>query len=121
MKYLFTKSFLILLFTFSQLAVAQKEVSGTVRDEYGMPLAGVTVLETDTQNGVATDFDGKFTITIANDDASLTFRYLGFKRKKVSVGDNTTIDVVLEEDVESLESVVINSLGFKEKRDELGY
>ena len=121
MKYFITKSFFILLFSFSQFAMSQQEVSGTVKDEYGVPLAGVTVLETDTDNGTATDFDGKFTITISNDDASLTFRYLGFKRKVLNVSGQNEIDVVLEEDVESLESVVINSLGFKEKRDELGY
>lgn len=121
MKYFFTKSFLILIFSISQIAYSQQSVSGTVKDEYGMPLAGVTVLETDTKNGTATDFNGKFTITISNEDASLTFSYLGFKRKVVSVGDSANIDVVLEEDVESLQSVVINSLGFKEERDELGY
>ena len=121
MKYFFTKSFLIFLFSFSQLAIAQQEVTGTVKDEYGVPLPGVTVLETDTQNGTTTDFDGKFTITISNDDASLSFRFLGFKRKVMKVGDNTNLDITLEEDVESLESVVINSLGFKEERDELGY
>ena len=121
MKYFFTKSFLILLFSFTQIAVAQQEVSGTVKDKYGMPLAGVTVLETDTKNGTATNFDGQFTITISDENASLTFRYLGFKRKVINVNGENSIDVVLEEDVESLESVVINSLGFKEKRDELGY
>lgn len=121
MKYFFTQSLLILIFSLSQIAHGQQKVSGTVKDEYGMPLAGVTVLETDTNNGTVTDFDGKFTITISNDDASLTFSYLGFKRKVLSVGNSTTIDVVLEEDVESLEGVVINSLGFKEERDELGY
>ncbi|QYA26094.1 SusC/RagA family TonB-linked outer membrane protein [Gramella sp. MT6] len=121
MKYFITKTFFILLFSFSQFAVSQHEVSGIVKDEYGVSLAGVTVLETDTKNGTATDFDGKFTITISNEDGSLTFRYLGFKQKLINVNGKNEIDVVLEEDVESLESVVINSLGFKEKRDELGY
>lgn len=121
MKYFFTKSLLFLIFSFSQIAFSQQDVSGTVKDEYGMPLAGVTVLETGTDNGTATNFDGQFTITISNSDASLTFRYLGFKRKVVKVRNNSNLDIVLEEDVESLESVVINSLGFKEERDELGY
>ena len=121
MKYFITKTFFILFLSYSQFAISQHEVSGTITDEFGMPLAGVTVLETDTKNGTATNFDGKFTITIANEDGSLTFRYLGFKRKVINVNGQNEIDVVLEEDVESLESVVINSLGFKEKRDELGY
>lgn len=120
MKYLFTLTFLFLVF-FSAQVHAQKKVSGTVKDEYGMPLAGVTVLETDTDNGAVTDFDGKFTITISNNNASLTFSYLGFKRKVVTVGNDTQINVILEEDVEALDGVVINSLGFKEKRDQLGY
>ena len=123
MKYFITQPLLILLFSLSQVALGQQQVSGTVKDQYGTPLAGVTVLETDTKNGTVTDFDGKFTITISDSSVSLSFRYLGFKRKKVSVesSTNTNIDVVLEEDVEALESVVINALGFKEERDELGY
>ncbi len=121
MKYLIPKSILILLIIIPQWVLGQQKVSGTVQDANGMPLAGVTVIETGTDNGTATDFDGHFTITTSEPDASLSFSYIGFKPQKVPVNNRENITVTMEESAEMLESVVINSLGFKEERDELGY
>ncbi len=122
MKYLMLKITLVLLLISAGNVWGQREISGTVVDENNIPLPGVTVLETDTENGTATDFDGNFTISVAEEETSLTFSFLGFKHKVMALQPNEdNINVTLEEDVESLESVVINSLGFEENKDELGY
>lgn len=100
------------------LIYAQNTVTGTVTDQGGIPLAGASVIEKDTSNGTATDFDGNFSIDVAA-GAILEFSYIGFKTKEISVGNQTTLTVTLEEDSESLDEVVINALGFKEQRDKM--
>jgi hypothetical protein len=62
---LFFAFFLSLLFSYAQ----NKTISGTISDEEGLPLPGVNIIEKGTTNGVATDFDGNFTITVANNNA----------------------------------------------------
>ena len=69
-------------------------VSGTVQDQDGTPLIGVTVTSSPS-NGVVTDVNGKFTIKVPS-GAELTFNYLGYKTVKVKVGTRTTINVKME-------------------------
>lgn len=75
----------------------QVQVSGNVSDDAG-PLPGVSVFVKGTNNGTATDFDGNYEIT-ADSDAVLSFSFIGYKDKDVSIGGKTTINVKLEEDV----------------------
>ena len=84
----------------------QNSVEGTVSDEFGTPLAGVGVVIKGTSTGVVTDFDGKYAIQ-AESGQTLVFSYLGMKDKEVVVGNSTVIDVALEEDVASLQEVVV--------------
>lgn len=65
-------------------AVAQsgRKVTGRVMDEHGELLIGVNVMEEGTTNGVVTDINGTYTITLSKDNSSLTFTYVGFKDKK---------------------------------------
>ncbi|GAA4234321.1 SusC/RagA family TonB-linked outer membrane protein [Postechiella marina] len=85
----------------------QQTVSGTVTSSVdGLPLPGVTVLIKGTSKGAQTDFDGKYSIN-ASPDQVLVFSYLGFKKTEKTVGSLATINVALEEDVSSLEEVVI--------------
>ena len=121
MKCLSQKLFLFIAFLASPFVFSQQIVTGIVQDEFGQPLAGVTVVETETFNGVVTSFDGDYTITVSTPAPSLTFSYVGFKTKTLKVAGRSVINVTMEEDVESLDDVVITSLGFKESRDELGY
>ncbi|MAZ28911.1 MAG: SusC/RagA family TonB-linked outer membrane protein [Cytophagaceae bacterium] len=121
MKCNYLKITLLFIFLAHAAMYGQISIKGQVFDPYDIPLPGVNVLEVGTSNGTTTDFDGNFTITIANRDAQLLFSYVGFASKTVSIGQSNTLSITLEEDVESLDAVVINSLGFKEDRDELGY
>ena len=109
-------SMLILLLS-SAFIYAQKTVSGTVSDKSGVPLAGASVIVKGTSNGTSTDFDGNYSLNVQENSDVLLISYIGFKSVEITVGNQTTISVSLEEDAESLDEVVVNVLGFKEKRD----
>lgn len=103
--------FLLLALVFSSLTVsnaqAQKQISGIVLDQSGIPLPGVNIVQQNTNNGAVTDFDGKYSISLQQGGKVLVFSYVGFKEKLVTVGDKSTLDVTLEEDVAGLEEVVV--------------
>lgn len=97
------------------VATAQKAVTGTVVDaESGEELIGATVMETGTTNGIITDFDGKFSLSISGD--SLTVTYIGFEAKTVGVGARTDLTIELEPDLEQLEEVVVIGYGEQSKK-----
>ena len=109
----------LVLFLCSAFMYAQKTISGTISDNNGFPLPGVNVVVKGTATGTATDFDGNFSLDVEN-GAVLEVSYIGYKTVEITVGDQTTINIALEEDAESLDEVVINALGFEVKTDKLG-
>ena len=102
----------------SSFMFAQRTVSGTVSDKTG-PLPGATVAVKGTTLGATTDFDGKFSINVPNNNAILVVSFLGYTTLDVSVGDKSNLTIILTEDAQALDEVVINALGFKENRDAL--
>ena len=78
------------------------EVKGTVSDRGGNPLPGVSIVVQNTTNGVTTDFDGNFTITIQSGE-TLIFSYLGFMTKEIVVDNFNPMQVMLDEDTQSLD------------------
>lgn len=84
------------------------------------PLAGVTVLEKGTSNGVVTNFDGEYNITVSNSDAVLVLSYVGFETKEVSVNGQSTINIELAVDQNSLDEVVVVGYGTQKKSDLTG-
>jgi len=98
----------------SSFASAQQSVSGSISDGDG-PLPGVTIVEKGTDNGVSSDFDGNYTITTRNQDAVLVFSYIGFLTQEISVGDSSSMDVQLSQDVQGLEEVVVTGYGTQKK------
>ena len=113
---LFTMIFLFGGFLFST-ALAQVTVSGTITSATdGVPLPGVTVLDVnDTTNGVVADFDGNYTITVTNGNTSLRFSSVGYTTIELAVNNQTTINVSLEEEVASLDEVVVVGYGTQKK------
>ena len=109
----------IMILCIGSIVFAQQTVSGVVNGN-GDPLPGATVIEKGTNNGVSTDFDGNFSITVSNSDAVLVVSYLGFKDEEVSVSGVTSLTINLEEDSEALEEVVVTSLGFTAIKDQQG-
>ncbi len=98
----------------------QVEITGTVTSaEDGGALPGVNILEKGTTNGVISDVDGKYSITVG-DDATLIFSSIGFITQEVSVGNQSVIDMALATDVQSLEEVVVIGYGTQQKKDLTG-
>ncbi|SDD69267.1 iron complex outermembrane recepter protein [Pricia antarctica] len=104
---------------FASTALAQTTVSGTVTDAENVPLPGATVLEKGTTNGTTTDFDGNFSINVAN-DAVLDVSYLGYTSTETSVAGQTTLTVQLEEDATQLDDVVVVGYGTQKRSDITG-
>ena len=91
-----------------------RTVSGTVSDENGIPLPGVTVLLKGTSNGVHTNNDGKYVLKNIPEKGILLFSYIGFKTQEININDRTDIDVKLLTNVQSVKDVVIT--GYQEIR-----
>lgn len=93
-------------------------VSGMVTDHLGAPLPGATVsIKGNETTGTQTDFDGNYSIRIPSSNTILVFRYLGFTTKEITVGSNTTINVTLQEDAQSLDEIVVIGYGTQKKSD----
>ena len=104
-----------------QYAEAQTTVSGVVSDSNsGIPLPGVNIIVKGTSKGVASDFDGRYSVD-APADATLVFSILGYATKEVAISGKTTIDVQLEESTEALGEVVVTSLGITKEKRAIGY
>ena len=110
------------MFLVSASVFAQTTVTGNVTSEGdGLGLPGVNVIVKNTSKGVTTDFDGNFSITLADADVVLVFSSLGFTSKDVSAAGKSVINVVLEPSAEALEEVVVTALGIKREEKSLGY
>ena len=121
MKQMYLKCFAFLLFsTIAMGAYAQNKVTGTVTEKSGQPIPGVSVREKGTGNGVSTNVDGKFSITV-KPGAVLTFSFLGYKPKEVAAGDGAALNVTLESGENALNEVVVTALGIKREKKSLGY
>mgnify|MGYP000051400244 FL=1 len=108
---------LLLSFTFLFVSInvfSQQMVSGTVSDAEGNPLPGVSIVEMNTTNGVVSDFDGNFQLSV-DSNAVLVFSYLGFITQEVS-DLSSSMSVTLEEDVSKLEEVVVVGYGSQTKK-----
>ena len=111
---------LIFLLGIASISWAQTTVTGTVTDEQNIPLPGASVLEKGTTNGTTTDFDGNYTISVANGNAILEFSYIGYSTTEVSVNGQNNITVQLVEDATQLEDVVVVGYGIQKKSDITG-
>ncbi|MFD2872481.1 SusC/RagA family TonB-linked outer membrane protein [Mucilaginibacter ximonensis] len=94
-------------------------INGIVRDATGQPLIGVSVMIKGTTNGTTTNVNGQFSLQ-ANIGDVLSFTYLGYISKDVTVSA-PSITVVLDEDSKQLSEVVVTALGIKKERKALGY
>lgn len=102
------------------VSFAQKTVTGNVKDSAGEPLIGVSVMIKGSSTGAVTDLDGNFSIPSVPSSAQLTFSYVGYQTKTVSVGSNSSFNVVLDEDNTTLEDVVVIGYGTMKRKDLTG-
>lgn len=94
-------------------------VTGTVTDESGAPVPGVTVMIKGTNQGTITSASGKYSI-IATDDAVLIFSFIGMKTQEIPVAGKTTIDVTMKQEAIGLDEVVSIGYGTKKKINSTG-
>lgn len=95
-------------------------INGTVRDMQREPLPGVGVIIKGTSLGTMTDVDGNYFITVPDKKAILVFEGLGYKKKEVMVGNLLNIDIQMEQESETLESVVVVGFGQQKKVSVVG-
>ena len=108
---LLTSVFLSLLLLVTNCK-ASVTISGIVTDaDNGQPLPGVSILEKGTSNGVVSDINGAYSITLSSESAILQFNYVGYETEEVKLKGRTTINVVLTPSMEALEEVVVVGYG----------
>ena len=124
-KHIFLMLFISLgmLFGVSQAMFAQgaqkQQVTGTVTDEAGEPLIGVTVIENGASVGAITDLDGNYSLEAAP-NATLTFSYVGYLTQNVKLGGRSNLNITLKEDNALLDEVVVVGYGIQRKSDVTG-
>ncbi|MFN4146406.1 MAG: SusC/RagA family TonB-linked outer membrane protein [Runella sp.] len=103
----------------SAVAVAQSNISGTIKTQDGTPIPGVNVVVKGTTIGTVSGVDGRYSIAPRQSNATLVFSSIGYQAKEVAAGSSSTIDVTLVEDVSNLEEVVVTGLATSIKRSNL--
>ena len=115
------KQLLLLLFSLFAVAGYARVITGTVIAESDqLPVIGATVMVQGTQRGVATDFDGKFSIEVKDGDV-LNVSYVGMVPQKVKVGNQQTLNIVLKENSQVLSEVVVTAMGQTQEKKKLNF
>lgn len=99
----------------------QRSVSGTVKDESGQALPGVTVIVKGTTQGTITNAAGEYAIPNIPENATLQFSFVGMRTQEIPVGNQTTINVSMVEEALGLDEVVVTALGIRHEERSLGY
>ena len=108
--------FLVLGFSWSVQA-QQINVRGVVSDLSGEPLPGVNIVVKGTLQGVMTDPNGNYQISVPGSDAILMFSYIGYISQEVTVGNQNEINISLKEDLQQIDEVVVIGYGTVTKKD----
>ncbi len=120
-KVIMKKQLLLLLFSLFAVVGYARTVTGTVTSAAdGEPLIGVTVMVKGGA-GVATDFDGKYSVEVPDDKAVLNFSYVGMNPMSVTVGSRSVVDVQMSENSTVLEEVVVTAMGQVQEKKKLNF
>jgi len=111
---------LLLIFLVSILNAQDRNISGTVSDENGQPLPGVSIIVSGTSTGTITSADGTYTLAVPDNATSLMFSFIGMSTQMIEIGDMTTIDAIMTEDAIGLDEVVVIGYGTAKKADLTG-
>jgi len=102
------------------LSQQEKTVSGTVTDDMGRPVPGVSIIVEGTTQGTVTDANGNYSLVDIPQDATLVFSFVGMQTQETEVGDRTNIDVTMLQDIIGIEEVVAIGYGTMKKSDMTG-
>lgn len=118
---LYSSSLLVVLFFCPLLLNGQRQIDGTVTDTEGEPLIGVNILVEGFENrGTITDIDGNFNLEVPEEATTLVFSYTGFKKMEINIGDQQNWNIVMENDIQTLDQVVVVGYGVQRKSDLTG-
>lgn len=95
-------------------------VAGKVIDDKGDPLPGVSILVRGTTIGTTTDVDGRYALTV-QEGATLIFSFIGYVTQEINVGNRSTIDISLKEDISNLSEFVVTAFGIEKEKRQLVY
>jgi TonB-linked outer membrane protein, SusC/RagA family len=114
---------LLLFLAFTSSALAQRTISGTVKDAAnGSSIPGVNVALKGAKGvGTATSIDGTFSIKIPTGPQTLVFSFVGYTTQEVAITNQPKIDVLLQPSTQKIEEVVVTALGIKKTQKSLGY
>jgi TonB-linked SusC/RagA family outer membrane protein len=105
----------------SKEMIIQLTLSGVITDDTGSPLPGASIAEKGTANGVISDFDGTFSIAVADSNAVIVITYLGFDSVEVNAADfSDNMNISLSESSSALDEIVITGYGRQVKRNITG-
>lgn len=106
--------------TLAEPELVERLVSGTVIDEKGEKLPGVSIVIKGTTRGTTSDAKGQFRLSVPTSDVTLTLSFVGYKTQDVVVGNQTTLSITMQPDQNSLDEVVVVGYGQVQKRDLTG-
>ena len=96
-------------------------ITGSVVDEKGAPLVGVTIVIKGTMKGTTTDVNGNYSLVVPNDQTVLQFSFIGFVTQEVTVGEKSIVNITLQEDTRAIDEVVVTALGIEKAKKTLTY
>lgn len=104
----------------SVVAFAQNQVTGHVTDATGEPIIGANVTVKGTTVGTITDIDGNFTLEVGSTDGTLVVSFIGYKSAEAAIKGKSPINVILQEDTETLDEVVVVGYGTQNRKSLTG-
>ncbi len=115
------KCMMLCILLFGIAIVNAQTISGTVKSGAdGTSIPGVSIIVKGTNTGTVSDLDGNFSIA-APPQSTIVFSYIGFLNKEVAVGNQTNLDIILDENNQSLDEIVVTALGIRKESKKLGY
>ncbi|HVI45336.1 MAG TPA: SusC/RagA family TonB-linked outer membrane protein [Chitinophaga sp.] len=111
----------ILLISIQLAHAQQKQISGIVKGEDGVPIPFVTVKLKNASTGALTDKDGRFMLNVPGNDAVIQIHSINYQPREVTVGNSLNITVVLVPDTKTLGEMVVTAMNIKRKKNELAY
>ena len=99
----------------TEIQQTKSSVSGTITDNQGEPLIGVSVKEKGTSTGTTTDLDGKFVLAVSNPNAALSITYVGYVSQDIALNGRKTLTIELTDNSEELDEVIVTAYGSQKK------
>ena len=119
-KFLLTLIIVIMGVTFSSLYAQSFTITGTVVDMNDETMPGVNIIEKNTANGVISDLDGNFSLSVSSPNSILVFSFIGYEDQEIRIGKRKTLNVKMIETGVNLEEVVVVGYGTQKKASVVG-